>query len=151
MWIKLWLGEEADIQDLRCIEDGGARKLLSRLNLPNCGENIYSLTHTHSWMDMSLFTLRSSREKTEANSNLYSLRVCQWSWELQDVCVPSFVQGHKLLFTLYKHCMVGQMWTSVNCGLSLFGDLSMLYLVCGLLPAGIVSSSLAVKQHETNE
>ncbi|XP_008334922.1 BDNF/NT-3 growth factors receptor isoform X2 [Cynoglossus semilaevis] len=36
MWIKLWLGEEADIQDLRCIEDGGARKLLSRLNLPNC-------------------------------------------------------------------------------------------------------------------
>uniref|UniRef100_A0A3P8VUY5 Tyrosine-protein kinase receptor n=1 Tax=Cynoglossus semilaevis TaxID=244447 RepID=A0A3P8VUY5_CYNSE len=36
MWIKLWLGEEADTQDLRCIEDGGARKLLSRLNLPYC-------------------------------------------------------------------------------------------------------------------
>ncbi|XP_038161685.1 neurotrophic tyrosine kinase, receptor, type 2a isoform X11 [Cyprinodon tularosa] len=34
MWIKLWLGEEA--QDLRCIEDGGARKPLSRLTLPNC-------------------------------------------------------------------------------------------------------------------
>uniref|UniRef100_A0A4W6GBW1 Tyrosine-protein kinase receptor n=1 Tax=Lates calcarifer TaxID=8187 RepID=A0A4W6GBW1_LATCA len=35
MWIKLWLGEEADTQELRCIEDGG-RKLLSRLTLPNC-------------------------------------------------------------------------------------------------------------------
>ncbi|XP_056231583.1 neurotrophic tyrosine kinase, receptor, type 2a isoform X2 [Seriola aureovittata] len=35
MWIKLWLGEEADNQDLRCIEDGGGRKL-SRLTLPNC-------------------------------------------------------------------------------------------------------------------
>ncbi|XP_047237865.1 neurotrophic tyrosine kinase, receptor, type 2a isoform X3 [Girardinichthys multiradiatus] len=36
MWIKLWLGEEADTQGLRCIEDGGARKPLSRLTLPNC-------------------------------------------------------------------------------------------------------------------
>uniref|UniRef100_A0A672IZN6 Neurotrophic tyrosine kinase, receptor, type 2a n=1 Tax=Salarias fasciatus TaxID=181472 RepID=A0A672IZN6_SALFA len=36
MWIKLWLGEEADSQELRCIEDGGGRKLLSRLTLPKC-------------------------------------------------------------------------------------------------------------------
>ncbi|XP_035021381.1 neurotrophic tyrosine kinase, receptor, type 2a isoform X1 [Hippoglossus stenolepis] len=36
MWIKLWLGEEADTQDLRCIEEGGERKLLSSLTLPNC-------------------------------------------------------------------------------------------------------------------
>ncbi|XP_047447054.1 neurotrophic tyrosine kinase, receptor, type 2a isoform X4 [Mugil cephalus] len=36
MWIKLWLGEEADNQDLRCIEDGGRRKRLSNLTLPNC-------------------------------------------------------------------------------------------------------------------
>ncbi|XP_034726993.1 neurotrophic tyrosine kinase, receptor, type 2a isoform X4 [Etheostoma cragini] len=36
MWIKLLLGEEADTQELRCIEDGGGRKLLSRLTLPNC-------------------------------------------------------------------------------------------------------------------
>nr|XP_057925925.1 neurotrophic tyrosine kinase, receptor, type 2a isoform X3 [Doryrhamphus excisus] len=36
MWIKLWLGEEADTQELRCIEDGGARNLLSRLRLSNC-------------------------------------------------------------------------------------------------------------------
>ncbi|XP_022613354.1 BDNF/NT-3 growth factors receptor [Seriola dumerili] len=35
MWIKLWLGEEADTQELRCIEDGGGRKL-SRLTLPKC-------------------------------------------------------------------------------------------------------------------
>ncbi|KAK7933806.1 hypothetical protein WMY93_004702 [Mugilogobius chulae] len=36
MWIKLTLGEEADNQDLRCIEDGGVRRPLSRLSLPNC-------------------------------------------------------------------------------------------------------------------
>ncbi|KAM4615852.1 BDNF/NT-3 growth factors receptor [Polymixia lowei] len=36
MWIKLWLGEEADTQELRCIEEGGGRKPLSRLTLPNC-------------------------------------------------------------------------------------------------------------------
>ncbi|XP_008416689.1 BDNF/NT-3 growth factors receptor isoform X2 [Poecilia reticulata] len=36
MWIKLLLGEEADTQELRCIEDGGARKPLSRLRLQNC-------------------------------------------------------------------------------------------------------------------
>uniref|UniRef100_A0A1A8JZV5 Tyrosine-protein kinase receptor n=2 Tax=Nothobranchius kuhntae TaxID=321403 RepID=A0A1A8JZV5_NOTKU len=36
MWIKLWLAEEADTQELRCIEDGGARKLLSKLTPPNC-------------------------------------------------------------------------------------------------------------------
>ncbi|XP_075323946.1 BDNF/NT-3 growth factors receptor isoform X1 [Odontesthes bonariensis] len=35
MWIKLWLGEEADNQELRCIEDGRPRKL-SSLTLPNC-------------------------------------------------------------------------------------------------------------------
>uniref|UniRef100_A0A674N542 Tyrosine-protein kinase receptor n=1 Tax=Takifugu rubripes TaxID=31033 RepID=A0A674N542_TAKRU len=40
MWIKLWLGEEADAQELRCIEDGGGRKLLSRLTLPNCGQEV---------------------------------------------------------------------------------------------------------------
>uniref|UniRef100_A0A674PGF8 Tyrosine-protein kinase receptor n=1 Tax=Takifugu rubripes TaxID=31033 RepID=A0A674PGF8_TAKRU len=45
MWIKLWLGEEADAQELRCIEDGGGRKLLSRLTLPNCGQGTH--THTH--------------------------------------------------------------------------------------------------------
>ncbi|XP_028270536.1 BDNF/NT-3 growth factors receptor [Parambassis ranga] len=36
MWIKLWLGEEADTQELNCIEDGGTRKPLSKLTLPNC-------------------------------------------------------------------------------------------------------------------
>ncbi|XP_037535997.1 neurotrophic tyrosine kinase, receptor, type 2a [Nematolebias whitei] len=36
MWIKLLLGEEADAQELRCVEDGGARKMLSKLKLPNC-------------------------------------------------------------------------------------------------------------------
>ncbi|XP_061623924.1 neurotrophic tyrosine kinase, receptor, type 2a isoform X2 [Phyllopteryx taeniolatus] len=36
MWIKLWLGEEADTQELRCIEDGGGRSPLSRLRLSNC-------------------------------------------------------------------------------------------------------------------
>ncbi|XP_068616865.1 BDNF/NT-3 growth factors receptor [Brachionichthys hirsutus] len=36
MWIKLSLGDEADNQELRCVEEGGGRKLLSRLTLPNC-------------------------------------------------------------------------------------------------------------------
>ncbi|KAM9810811.1 BDNF/NT-3 growth factors receptor [Neosynchiropus ocellatus] len=36
LWMKLWLGEEADTQDLRCIEEGGRRKLMSRLTIPNC-------------------------------------------------------------------------------------------------------------------
>ncbi|XP_034548132.1 neurotrophic tyrosine kinase, receptor, type 2a [Notolabrus celidotus] len=44
MWIKLWLGEEADTQELRCIEDGGGRKLLSRLTLPNCEVPIATLS-----------------------------------------------------------------------------------------------------------
>ncbi|XP_055080491.1 neurotrophic tyrosine kinase, receptor, type 2a [Periophthalmus magnuspinnatus] len=36
MWIKLTLGEEADNQELRCTEDGGTKRPLSRFNLPNC-------------------------------------------------------------------------------------------------------------------
>ncbi|XP_013886190.1 BDNF/NT-3 growth factors receptor isoform X2 [Austrofundulus limnaeus] len=44
MWIKLLLGEEADTQELRCIEDGGARKLLSKLKLPNCEVPMATLT-----------------------------------------------------------------------------------------------------------
>ncbi|CAL8346138.1 unnamed protein product [Lota lota] len=36
MWMKLWLGEEADTQEVRCLEDGGARKPLSKLAVPNC-------------------------------------------------------------------------------------------------------------------
>uniref|UniRef100_A0A3B3WDJ8 Tyrosine-protein kinase receptor n=1 Tax=Poecilia mexicana TaxID=48701 RepID=A0A3B3WDJ8_9TELE len=44
MWIKLWLGEEADTQELRCIEDGGARKPLSRLILPKCEVPMATLT-----------------------------------------------------------------------------------------------------------
>ncbi|XP_054895110.1 neurotrophic tyrosine kinase, receptor, type 2a isoform X2 [Poeciliopsis prolifica] len=44
MWIKLLLGEEADTQELRCIEDGGARKPLSSLSLPNCEVPMATLT-----------------------------------------------------------------------------------------------------------
>ncbi|KAM6959396.1 BDNF/NT-3 growth factors receptor [Aplochiton taeniatus] len=36
MWIKLWLGDEAEAQELKCIEEGGGRKPLSRLTLPTC-------------------------------------------------------------------------------------------------------------------
>lgn len=46
MWIKLWLGEEADNQELRCTEDGGGRKLLSRLMLPNCEVPMATLSPT---------------------------------------------------------------------------------------------------------
>ncbi|XP_077571097.1 BDNF/NT-3 growth factors receptor-like isoform X2 [Stigmatopora nigra] len=44
MWIKLWMGEEADIQELRCIEEGGGRRLLSRLKLLNCELPMATLT-----------------------------------------------------------------------------------------------------------
>ncbi|XP_057686832.1 neurotrophic tyrosine kinase, receptor, type 2a [Corythoichthys intestinalis] len=44
MWIKLWLLEEADTQELRCVEDGGGRILLSRLKLPNCELPMATLT-----------------------------------------------------------------------------------------------------------
>ncbi|XP_029916856.1 BDNF/NT-3 growth factors receptor isoform X1 [Myripristis murdjan] len=44
MWIKLWLGEEADIQELRCIEEGGGRKPLSKLTLPNCAVPMATLS-----------------------------------------------------------------------------------------------------------
>ncbi|KAJ0067956.1 hypothetical protein NL108_012669 [Boleophthalmus pectinirostris] len=46
MWIKLTLGEEADNQELRCTEDGGRKKLLSRFTLPNCGEKHFTLIYT---------------------------------------------------------------------------------------------------------
>ncbi|XP_049618600.1 BDNF/NT-3 growth factors receptor isoform X2 [Syngnathus scovelli] len=44
MWIKLWLGEEADTQELRCIVDGGGRSPLSRLRLANCELPMATLT-----------------------------------------------------------------------------------------------------------
>lgn len=60
MWIKLWLGEEADTQELQCIEDGGGRKLLSRLTLPKCGEN----TRPPSRMHIHTHTQAKKLEKT---------------------------------------------------------------------------------------
>ncbi|CAB1321615.1 unnamed protein product, partial [Coregonus sp. 'balchen'] len=36
MWMKLWLGEEADAQELQCIAEDGGRKPLTRLKLPHC-------------------------------------------------------------------------------------------------------------------
>ncbi|XP_029016953.1 neurotrophic tyrosine kinase, receptor, type 2a isoform X2 [Betta splendens] len=56
MWIKLWLGEEADTQELHCIEDGGGRKLLSRLTLPNC--------------EVPMVTLSSSRVRVKEGENV---------------------------------------------------------------------------------
>uniref|UniRef100_A0A8D3DSR5 Tyrosine-protein kinase receptor n=1 Tax=Scophthalmus maximus TaxID=52904 RepID=A0A8D3DSR5_SCOMX len=50
MWIKLWLGEEADNQELHCIEDGGERKLLSTLTLPNCGRRLSKMLHADIWL-----------------------------------------------------------------------------------------------------
>ncbi|XP_059910037.1 neurotrophic tyrosine kinase, receptor, type 2a isoform X2 [Gadus macrocephalus] len=53
MWMKLRLAEEADAQEVRCLEDGGARKPLSRLGVPHCGEEPRARcptcrrTHTH--------------------------------------------------------------------------------------------------------
>ncbi|XP_071339219.1 BDNF/NT-3 growth factors receptor isoform X2 [Trachinotus anak] len=56
MWIKLWLGEEADTQEVRCIEDGGGHKLLSRLTLPNC--------------EVPMATLRSTKGSVKEGENM---------------------------------------------------------------------------------
>ncbi|XP_018614952.1 BDNF/NT-3 growth factors receptor isoform X2 [Scleropages formosus] len=36
MWIRLWLGDEADSQELRCLEDSGGEKPLLQFSPPNC-------------------------------------------------------------------------------------------------------------------
>ncbi len=89
MWIKLWLGEEAENQDLRCIEDGGARKPLHRLSLPNCGKDTHTHTHTQTCINpqskelKKRFTSCSSVASAE-NSNLndflykYPLKCLFW-------------------------------------------------------------------------
>uniref|UniRef100_A0A4W5L3L3 Growth factor receptor NTRK leucine rich repeat C-terminal domain-containing protein n=1 Tax=Hucho hucho TaxID=62062 RepID=A0A4W5L3L3_9TELE len=56
MWMKLWLGEEADAQELKCIEEGGGRKPLTRLNPPHCGNGPKIHTHTHAHLPMILKT-----------------------------------------------------------------------------------------------
>uniref|UniRef100_A0A8C7PW85 Tyrosine-protein kinase receptor n=1 Tax=Oncorhynchus mykiss TaxID=8022 RepID=A0A8C7PW85_ONCMY len=55
IWMKLWLGEEADAQDLQCTAEGGGRKPLTRLKLPHCSNvppNISKLSDAyqdHHW------------------------------------------------------------------------------------------------------
>ncbi|KAJ8005971.1 hypothetical protein DPEC_G00123420 [Dallia pectoralis] len=36
MWMKVWIGDKAKPQDLKCIAEGGMRKPLTSLHLPNC-------------------------------------------------------------------------------------------------------------------
>lgn len=67
MWIKLLLGEEADIQELRCTEDGGARKLLSRLTLPNCGKCICNHTHATSEGEKHSQGVQNAKFKKQGN------------------------------------------------------------------------------------
>ncbi|XP_062310218.1 neurotrophic tyrosine kinase, receptor, type 2a isoform X2 [Osmerus eperlanus] len=44
MWMKLWLGEEAEQQELQCIQEGGGRRPLTRLTLPGCELPMATLT-----------------------------------------------------------------------------------------------------------
>ncbi|KPP79490.1 hypothetical protein Z043_100919 [Scleropages formosus] len=39
MWIRLWLGDEADSQELRCLEDSGGEKPLLQFSPPNCSKS----------------------------------------------------------------------------------------------------------------
>ncbi|XP_034026330.1 neurotrophic tyrosine kinase, receptor, type 2a isoform X2 [Thalassophryne amazonica] len=77
MWIKLWLGEEADTQELRCIEEGGRRKLLSRLTLPKC--------------EVPKVTLRLSNETVREGSNL------KLTCNTSGVPSPELIWGMKLV------------------------------------------------------
>jgi len=37
VWLKQWRGEESE--ELMCVEEGGKRRALAMLTLPNCGKN----------------------------------------------------------------------------------------------------------------
>ncbi|XP_017269310.1 neurotrophic tyrosine kinase, receptor, type 2a isoform X2 [Kryptolebias marmoratus] len=74
MWIKLLLGEEADTQELRCIEDGGARKLMSKLKLPNCEVPMATLSPSKmpvkEWENVELFCTTSGMPRPELIWNM---------------------------------------------------------------------------------
>ncbi|XP_048845879.1 neurotrophic tyrosine kinase, receptor, type 2a isoform X1 [Brienomyrus brachyistius] len=44
MWIRLWLGDEADGQELRCVEDSGRERPLSQLSPLGCVPPVATLT-----------------------------------------------------------------------------------------------------------
>uniref|UniRef100_A0A8C7ZBC3 Tyrosine-protein kinase receptor n=1 Tax=Oryzias sinensis TaxID=183150 RepID=A0A8C7ZBC3_9TELE len=105
MWIKLLLGEEADIQELRCTEDGGARKLLSRLTLPNCGKCICNHTHAKSEGEKRSHGVQNANLNEDLflqvkfiNSFLYSVppKITKLSDAIPDHhwCIPFSVAGN---------------------------------------------------------
>ncbi|KAJ8413916.1 hypothetical protein AAFF_G00065140 [Aldrovandia affinis] len=44
VWIRQWLGEESDRQELDCVEDGGRRRPFSKLSLPDCASPTVKLS-----------------------------------------------------------------------------------------------------------
>uniref|UniRef100_A0A3Q3BPQ4 Tyrosine-protein kinase receptor n=1 Tax=Kryptolebias marmoratus TaxID=37003 RepID=A0A3Q3BPQ4_KRYMA len=107
MWIKLLLGEEADTQELRCIEDGGARKLMSKLKLPNCGEDVYTHTHTH----METHKATGKTIVTISRAQKVELLILKW--------LRSF-------YRLFKICFVSQIETSGQISMMRLSNLSSL-------------------------
>ncbi|CDQ69222.1 unnamed protein product [Oncorhynchus mykiss] len=82
IWMKLWLGEEADAQDLQCTAEGGGRKPLTRLKLPHCK----NLCHGQSFFKVSRLEQHALVSHTQRVNALPTLN--------------SIVFGHCLLYRL---------------------------------------------------
>ncbi|TKS78604.1 BDNF/NT-3 growth factors receptor [Collichthys lucidus] len=118
MWIKLWLGEEADTQELRCIDDGG-RRLLSTLKLPNCGEDTQTHTHTDTQTHTHTHTEQGAGKDTSCRwvpmATLSPSKVTLMEGERVDLsCTTSGVPSPELIWKMalvsyYEILTSGQM------------------------------------------
>uniref|UniRef100_A0A668ANN3 receptor protein-tyrosine kinase n=1 Tax=Myripristis murdjan TaxID=586833 RepID=A0A668ANN3_9TELE len=93
MWIKLWLGEEADIQELRCIEEGGGRKPLSKLTLPNCGEDTHTHTHTNTLTHTQTYGLTHTKKMHTCTLKQIQTSYCLYLPKLTCGCLRTQIQN----------------------------------------------------------
>ncbi|XP_051923781.1 neurotrophic tyrosine kinase, receptor, type 2a isoform X2 [Hippocampus zosterae] len=140
MWIKLWLGEEADTQELRCIEDGGGRSLLSRLRLANC--------------ELPMATLTASKVTVKEGENM------QLSCTTSGVPSPDLIWNMTLV-TNYEIATAGQistLWLSnlssldhnskISCtAQNIVGEKESSLLLDILFPPNITKLSDAISDH----
>lgn len=89
MWIKLLLGEEADNQELQCVEDGMGRKPLSGLRLRNCGED----THTHRLQKTFISCSRVQSTETPGGK----IQMVSFAENFPFTCVCMYVHGFACL------------------------------------------------------
>lgn len=83
MWIKLWLGEEADNQNLHCVEEEGGerkRKLLSRLTLPKCGKGTQTHTQSEETEKKNMHKLQHRTKQFNKFSQIFAVVVFARVW-----------------------------------------------------------------------